>query len=41
MKNIKIYIVLDVKKTHTISEDFEEFEDNFEYDLKSMKIIIF
>ena len=31
MKNIKIYIVLDVKKTHTISEDFEEFEDNFEY----------
>jgi len=31
MKNIKIYIVLDVKKTHKISEDFEEFEDNFEY----------
>jgi DNA-directed RNA polymerase subunit H (RpoH/RPB5) len=31
MKNIKIYIVLDVKKTHKISKDFQEFEDNFEY----------
>ena len=31
MKNIKIYIVLDVKKINKISKDFEEFEDNFEY----------
>tara|TARA_B110000114_G_C14965372_1_gene346064 strand:- start:145 stop:846 length:702 start_codon:yes stop_codon:yes gene_type:complete len=31
MKNIKIYIVLDVKYTHKISDDYSEFENDFEY----------